>query len=169
MRRPPARLRWRFRGIRSSDIEKIQVRCSAAAVAYPGCNYAGPFGRILQAKMSIHYCVAATLAQGKIAESNYHLLDDPEVMRLVGVMTLEAGRRFHRELSRRSRARRSRCFCGTGRRTPADWTTWFRQAPDEIRARFRSVCQAAKTIESFIDDLEDQEDVGLLCKLLERD
>jgi 2-methylcitrate dehydratase PrpD len=77
-------------GIRSKDIVKVDERCSAAAVAYPGCNYAGPFGRILQAKMSIHYCVAATLAQGKIAESNYHLLDNPEVLRLVSVMTVEA-------------------------------------------------------------------------------
>ncbi len=63
-------------------------------MAYPGCNIAGPFERILQAKMSIHYCVAATLAQGKIAESNYRVLDDPEVMRLVRVMTLEAGDEF---------------------------------------------------------------------------
>jgi hypothetical protein len=41
--------------------------------------------------------------------------------------------------------------------------------PDEIRARFRSVCQSAKAIEDFIDDLEHQQDAGALCKLLERD
>jgi hypothetical protein len=34
--------------------------------------------------------------------------------------------------------------------------------PDEIRARF----QSARAIESFIDDLERREDVGLLCGLL---
>ena len=80
--------------IKSSDIENVEVKCSAAAVAYPGCNYAGPYDRILQAKMSIQYCVAATLAQRQITESNYHLLNDSEVMRLVGAMTLEAGDDF---------------------------------------------------------------------------
>lgn len=151
-------------GIGSSDIVKVDVRCSAAAVAYPGCNYAGPFGRILQAKMSIHYCVAATLAQGKIAESNYHLLDNPEVMRLVSVMTVEAGDDFTANYPAKqgaeviltlrngeTRARRLEDVVPAG--------------PDEIRARF----QSARAIESFIDDLERQEDVGLLCRLLEGD
>ena len=81
-------------GIRSTDIAEVRVKCSAAAVAYPGCNYAGPYDRILQGKMSIQYCVAATLAQGKLAESNYHLLNDPEVTRLVGLTTLETGDDF---------------------------------------------------------------------------
>ena len=50
--------------------------------------------------MSIQYCVAATLARGEIAESNYHLLNDPEVMRLVRAITLEAGNDFYRKLPR---------------------------------------------------------------------
>ena len=41
--------------------------------------------------------------------------------------------------------------------------------PGEIRARFRSACEGAETIENFIDDLENREDVGMLGKLLERD
>ena len=65
------------------------MKASAAAVGYPGCDYAGPFERILQAKMSIQYCVAATLARGVIEESNYHLLDDPEIMRLASITKLE--------------------------------------------------------------------------------
>ena len=81
-------------GFRSSDIESIVVKASAAAVGYPGCDYPGPFERILQAKMSIQYCVAATLARGVIAESNYHLLDDPEVMRLAGFTKLEVDPAF---------------------------------------------------------------------------
>ena len=44
--------------------------------------------------MSIHYCVAATLAQGKIDEANYHLLADPEVMRLLDATTVEADADF---------------------------------------------------------------------------
>jgi 2-methylcitrate dehydratase PrpD len=150
-------------GIRSSDIAKIQVSCSAAAVAYPGCNYAGPFGRILQAKMSIHYCVAATLAQGKIAESNYHLLDDAEVMRLVGVMTLTAGDDFTARYPAKQGAEVTLTL-RSGETRASRLDNVVPASPDEIRARFHS----ARAIESFIDDLEHQEDVGLLCKLMER-
>jgi len=155
-------------GIRSSDIEKVDVKCSAAAVAYHGCNFKGPYHRILQAKMSIHYCVAATLAQGKIAESNYHLLKDPEVLRLVGAMTLQVGDDFTSNYPGKQGAEVTLRLRNGETRTrrledvvPA--------TPDEIRARFRSVCESAKTIEDFIDNLEHQQDTGALCKLLERD
>jgi 2-methylcitrate dehydratase PrpD len=148
-------------GIRSGDIAKIHVRCSAAAVAYPGCDYAGPFGRILQAKMSIHYCVAATLAQGKIAESNYHLLDDPEVMRLVGVMTLEAGDDFTASYPAKQGAEVTLTLRNGETRT-SRLEDLVPASPDEIRGRF----QCARAIESFVDGLEHQEDVGLLCMLL---
>jgi 2-methylcitrate dehydratase PrpD len=154
--------------IRSTDIAKIQVRCSAAAVAYPGCDYAGPFGRILQAKMSIHYCVAATLAQRKIAESNYHLLDDPEVMRLVGVMTLESADDFTSSYPGKQGAEVALTLRNGETRT-SRLDDVIPASPGEIRQRFRSVCESAKTIESFIDNLENQEDVGILGKLLERD
>jgi 2-methylcitrate dehydratase PrpD len=151
-------------GIRSSDIVKVHVRCSAAAVAYPGCDYAGPFARILQAKMSIHYCVAATLKQSKIAESNYHLLDDPEVMRLVSVMTLEAGDDFTASYPARQGAEVTLTLRSGETRT-SRLEDLVPASTDEIRARFKS----ARAIERFVDDLEHQEDVGLLCKLLERD
>jgi 2-methylcitrate dehydratase PrpD len=155
-------------GIRSSDIAKVHVRCSAAAVAYPGCNYTGPFGRILQAKMSIHYCVAATLAQGRIAESNYHLLEDPEVMRLVSVMTLEAGDDFTASYPAKQGAEVILTL-RNGETKTSRLEDLVPASPDEIRARFRAVCQSPREIESFVDNLEDREDAGALCRLLERD
>ena len=48
-------------GIRSGDIVEIRVACSAAAVAYPGCNYAGPFDRILQ-------CLGVLLLESCVTE-----------------------------------------------------------------------------------------------------
>lgn len=155
-------------GVRSIDIEQVRVKCSAAAVAYPGCNYAGPYERILQAKMSIQYCVAATLAQGKIAESNYRLLDDTEVMRLAGTMTLEAGDDFTSNYPGRQGAEVT-LLLRNGETRTRRLEDVVPATQDEIRARFRSVCQSAKAIEDFIDNLEQQEDVGALCKLLERD
>jgi 2-methylcitrate dehydratase PrpD len=79
----------RQRGVDTSGIESIRVRSTSAAIAYPGCNHAGPFLKTLQAKMSIHYCVAATLWRGEIAEANYRMLDHPEINRLAGLTMLE--------------------------------------------------------------------------------
>jgi 2-methylcitrate dehydratase PrpD len=155
-------------GVRSVDIEKVEVRCSAAAAAYPGCDYAGPYSRILQAKMSIQYCVAATLAQGKIAESNYRLLDDPEVLRLVGTMTLEAGDDFTSSYPGKQGAEVT-VRLRNGETRSSRLEDVVPASPDEIRRRFRSVCRSANEIEVFIDNLEHQEDAGRLCRLLERD
>ncbi len=153
-------------GIRSCDIEHVQVRCSAAAAAYPGCDYSGPFDRILQAKMSIQYCVAATLAQGKIAESNYHLLAHPEVMRLIGVMTLEAADDFTSSYPVKQGAEVT-VRLRNGETCTERLSDVVPATPGEIRARFRAVCKDAKAIENFVDNLENQQDAGILGQLLE--
>jgi 2-methylcitrate dehydratase PrpD len=161
-------------GIRSSEIESVRVRCSAAAVAYPGCDYAGPYERILQAKMSIQYCVAATLAQGEIAESNYRLLDDPEIARLVKVMTLEAGDDFTAGYPGKQGAEVT-VVLRSGETRSCRMDDVVPATPAEIRERFRLAAakaldaHAATSIEAFIDDLENQQDAGRLGRLLERD
>jgi 2-methylcitrate dehydratase PrpD len=158
-------------GVRSAEIEGITVRASDAALGYPGCNATGPFERILQAKMSIQYCVAATLVRGAIEEANYRLLKDPEVLRLIGLTTLEEGREFTRaypgaqgtEISVRLRDGR------TLRRRMDDLVP---AAPPEIRARFRAACEkvlgvaAPSAIEAAVDGLEDLKDVSVLGTLL---
>jgi 2-methylcitrate dehydratase PrpD len=147
-------------GFHSSDVESIVVKASAAAVGYPGCNYPGSFERILQAKMSIQYCVAATLARGVIEESNYHSLDDPEINRLASITQLEIDPAFTAaypgaqgsEVIVKSRGQIARHRMDDV--IPA--------TAEQIRARFRSACSNAKAIEHFIDTLEDQNDVGSL-------
>ena len=44
------------------DVERVVVRVTRAAALYPGCDVSGPFEDVLQAKMSIHYNVAAACA-----------------------------------------------------------------------------------------------------------
>ncbi|WP_374367217.1 MmgE/PrpD family protein [Dongia sp.] len=73
-------------------IAAIKVRVSAAARAYPGCDHAGPFERVLQAKMSIHFAVASALLRGSVDEESYRTLDDPAVMRLAGMVEVEVDR-----------------------------------------------------------------------------
>ena len=146
--------------IQSSDIESILVKASAAAVGYPGCDFAGPFDRILQAKMSIQYCVAATLARAAIEESNYHLLDDAEVNRLVSVTKLEIDPAF---TSAYPGAQGSEVIVNLGtRKARSRMNDVIPATPDQIRARFRSACVNSQPIEEMIDTLEQQEDMSIL-------
>ncbi len=110
-------------GFRSGDIEWIVVKASQAAVQYPGCDYAGPFNRILQAKMSIQYCVAATLARGAMEESNYHLLDDPEINRLASITKLEIDPAFTAAISGRAGNGSDSRIWPAGESSEASWTT----------------------------------------------
>jgi len=147
-------------GFRSSDIESIVVKASAAAVGYPGCDYAGPFERILQAKMSIQYCVAATLARGAIEESNYHCLDDQEVNRLAGVVKLETDPGF---TAAYPGAQGSEVIVNFGGRTARSrMDDVIPATPDQIRARFRSACANWRVIEEIVEKLEEQEDMSVL-------
>ena len=148
-------------GFRSGDIQSIVVKASEAAVGYPGCDYGGAFDRILQAKMSIQYCVAATLARGAIEERNYHLLQDPEVNRLVSITKLETDAAF---TAAYPAAQGSEVIVAL-----RDGQTWrYRMddvvaaTPEQIRARFRSVCANWRAIEEMIEELEVQEDMSIL-------
>jgi 2-methylcitrate dehydratase PrpD len=152
-------------GFQSSDIQSIVVKASAAAVGYPGCDYAGRFERILQAKMSIQYCVAATLARGVIEESNYHLLDDPEIMRLTSITKLEVDPAFTAAYPGAQGTEVVVTFGGRTARFRMD--DLIPATPDQIRARFRSACARSEAIEEMIDTLELQEDVGALGGLTE--
>lgn len=148
-------------GFRSSDIESILVKASEAAVKYPGCDYSGPFERILQAKMSIQYCVAATLARGVTEESNYHSLDDPEINRLARVTKLEIDPGF---TAAYPGAQGTEVVLqlrdGHTIRTKLDDV--IPATPEQIRARFRSACANWRSIEKMIDELEQQEDISIL-------
>lgn len=152
--------------IDSRDIAAITVKASAAAVEYPGCNFAGPFDRILQAKMSIQYCVAATLARGAIEEANYRLLSDPETVRLAGITKIESDAAFTAAYPRLQGAE-VMVTLRDGRTRQRRMENLQPASPDEIRARFRMAAgPATNAIETAIDGLERQEDIGAFSALL---
>ncbi|MDQ1081860.1 MmgE/PrpD family protein [Pseudoroseomonas cervicalis] len=84
------RLRQEAGGLEADSIAAITIRASEAAVRYPGCDGTGPFARVLQAKMSIPFCVAAALCHGAVEEAHFALPADPALLRLVGLARLEA-------------------------------------------------------------------------------
>jgi 2-methylcitrate dehydratase PrpD len=51
---------------RPQDVERVVVKSFPEAIAYPGCDHAGPYRTQLQAKMSIQFAVAAVLVHGRL-------------------------------------------------------------------------------------------------------
>jgi 2-methylcitrate dehydratase PrpD len=110
--------------------------------------------------MSIQYCVAATLANGVIEESNYHLLDDPEIVRLARITKIETDAAF---TGAYPGAQGSEVIVNFGERVARSrMDDVIPATPEQIRARFRSACANWRAIEEIIEELEVQEDVGIL-------
>lgn len=75
--------------VSAADVASVTARVTRAAALYPGCDASGPFEHVLQAKMSIHYNVAAALVHGHYAESNYVPGANPQVLELAKRVVLE--------------------------------------------------------------------------------
>ena len=75
--------------LRANDVERVTVRVTRAAALYPGCDVSGPFEHVLQAKMSIHYNVAAALRHGDFDESNYVPQQNSDVLTIATKTRLE--------------------------------------------------------------------------------
>ncbi len=120
--------------------------------------------------MSIHYCVAATLYRGEIAEANYRLLEDPEINRLAGLTTLELDSEFTASYPA---LQGSEVIL-----TLHDGSTLNRRLPDlipatpsEIRSRFLRAAETvfgreqAQMLEAAIDGLEFEPAAARLAEL----
>lgn len=151
-------------------IRSICVHLPEAAIRYPGCDFAGPYERALQAKMSIQYGVAAALVRKVVEEENYRRLDDFQVLRLTALMTLERDAAFTAAFPRAQGAEVVVKLAGGA--------TISRRIPDviaategEIRQRFRAAAaevlgaDQADAIEEAVDHLEEAVDAGRIAAL----
>nr|WP_052402530.1 MmgE/PrpD family protein [Roseomonas aerilata] len=160
----------REHGVRAGEIQGIQIRVPRAAARYPGCDSTGPFSKLLQAKMSIPFGVAATLLRGTIEEANYHLPVGAEMERLLDLVTLEEdaaltaafpvqqGAEIALELA-------DRVVCGklddVVAATPAEVRERFERAATDSLGRER-----AEAILRFVDAMPDAVDMAPLADLL---
>ena len=143
----------------AGDIAAISIRVPDAAARYPGCDSKGPYRNALQAKMSIPFSVAATLARGALEEDNYAEIGRPDILRLVDLTELRSDAQFTAafpakqgaEISIRLRNDR------TIRKRLDDVVA---ATPDDIRARFHSAASEAigvaraSRLERLIDSCE---------------
>jgi hypothetical protein len=145
----------------------IIVKSTRAAKAYPGCDYEGPFARVLQAKMSIHFAVASAFLQGKVDESSYVELNDPKLLALAHKVSVEVDAGLTSAFPAKQGAEvivklkdgrtLSRALADV---VPAN-TALVRSRFRDSAAKVIGAANAAK-MEAGIDDLENCADVGVL-------
>jgi hypothetical protein len=153
-----------------SEIVAVDVSASRAAKAYPGCDYAGPFARVLQAKMSIHYAVASALLRGSVDEASYLKLDDPTLLALAAKVTVKAGDDFTAAFPAKQGAEVT-VRLKDGRVLSHRLQDVIPADLDLIRRRFRAAAttaigaDAARALEAAVDDLDRSAEVGALMQL----
>jgi 2-methylcitrate dehydratase PrpD len=92
-------------GLVPRDIESIVVKSFPEAIAYPGCDHAGPYRTQLQAKMSIQFAVAAVLAHGRLDDEVFRdFTVDGEAATLARRVRLENDAEFARGYPQRQGA-----------------------------------------------------------------
>ena len=153
------------------QIKSIHVRVPRAGMLYPGCNSTGPFAHVLQAKMSIQYNVAAALIKGSVSEDNFALLDDPQLHRLISIITMEVDDEMTRaypgkqggevEIVERDGGKHRVRLDDVVVATAAEVRDRFLSATAKILGERRAIL-----IEEFIDGIEHQENAGHLAALL---
>lgn len=157
----------------ADEIERVVIRAPDAAVRYPGCDSRGPYRNALQAKMSIPFSVAATLARGEIEEENYAGLDDADILRLVSVTDLKADPAFTVAFPGRQGAQVTVHLRG-GRTIRHALPDVIAATPSQIRARFRVAAgrvlgeDRTHRLEQLIDDCEQLGNAGVIaaqCRL----
>lgn len=157
-------------GVASAQVTAVTIETTSAAVRYPGCDAAGSLVRPLQAKMSIPFGVAATLARGVIAEENYRRLDDPEIRRLMVVTDLKSDPGYSAAFPKAQGARVTLTLAD-GRKVTGALDDVVFATPALVRSRFCAAAAAvlgegrAVEIEALIDGLEGERDAGRLASL----
>ncbi|MDD1526147.1 hypothetical protein C7U92_09825 [Bradyrhizobium sp. WBOS7] len=155
------------------EIDRVVIRAPDAAVRYPGCDSLGPYRNALQAKMSIPFSVAATLARGEIEEENYAGLDDADIIRLVAVTELKADAGFTAAFPGKQGAEVS-VRLPDGRTIRHALPDVIAATPSDVRARFRAAAarvlgeDRAHRLEQLIGDCEHFGDASVIaaqCRL----
>ena len=152
-------------------IDEISIRVPRAGAIYPGCDFLGPYEHVLQAKMSIQYNVAAALLTGEAAESNFSLLQDPRLHRLLGMARLEIDEEMSRDYPLQQGGAVQVRLRG-GQQQEVRLSDVVNATAQEVRERFRAAAsarigaEAAVRIEALIDGLEQLDEAGQLSASL---
>lgn len=158
--------------LRAGDIEKVLVRSFPEAIGYPGCDHAGPFRTLLQAKMSIQFVVGATLASGRLDDSALRDFSDAgEAASLARRVTLESDAAFAASYPQRQGAEVV-VTTREGRTLRARLPALEPLDAAGVRTRFLEAAkrllgqERAAALDRMIDALPDGADVSRVARLL---
>ncbi len=160
-------------GVKAENVARGTIYTFELGKTYAGCDNAGPFENILQARMSNQFNFAATMIRDKISNENYLKYHDPEIAGLAGKLKVEAVPEFTQMFPDRQPVRvelvmnngQSFSFC---REEPV----YLKR--DDIVGKLYDYCSPAlgkSGVDKIIDTvehLEDVEDIGVVHKLFLR-
>lgn len=160
-------------GLDAAQLAHVHVWVPEAAALYPGCDVSGPFEHVLQAKMSIHYNVAAALLRGHFEERNYPPAENADITELAASIQVSVDA----ELTRAYPARQ-----GARIRVTSSDATVHAAAADDVQAASSSLVYqrllaaatasqgeaGANELLALIDDLDAQPSLHRLHTLLRR-
>jgi len=155
--------------LRVNDVERVVVRVTRAAALYPGCDVSGPFEHVLQAKMSIHYNVAAALLCGDFAEKNYVPQSNPDVLTVATRTRLEVDDELTKAFPAKQGAEVI-VYTRAGDELRERVTDVVPTDADGVRARFTAAAVAvlgdagAARLAALVDDIESVRDAGEISR-----
>lgn len=153
------------------SIQSIKIRVPRAGATYPGCDNAGPFLNVLQAKMSIQFNVVSALVLGNTTEENFKLLENPLVHRLLEITQLEVDDVMTRNYpTQQGGAVEVRVVDGA--RHELSLVNVVNATREDVRDRFQHAAvthlgrEATRRVVDLIDGLSRNEDAGQLAASL---
>ncbi|MDR1396776.1 MAG: MmgE/PrpD family protein [Desulfarculales bacterium] len=169
-----AALDARKAGIKPKDIVKGEIITFELGKSYAGCDYAGPFSNVLQARMSNQFNFAAALVNGKITNQNYLNFADPKVNDLAGKLTVRVERAYTDAFPVKQPVRVDLIMCDNQLRS------FYREEPvyldaETIVSKLFDYCTPVygrSLVEQALDrifNLEKISDVSGLCRLFSVD
>lgn len=81
-------------GAVGAKVQGVKLRTFASAIAYPGCDNAGPIDAMQPARMSLQYTVASVLARAGLTDRNFVEIDDPLTRALAPAVSVEEAAEF---------------------------------------------------------------------------
>jgi 2-methylcitrate dehydratase PrpD len=122
------------------QVEGVTLRTFASAIAYPGCDNAGPIDAMQPARMSLQYTVASVLARADLSDRTFVEIDDPLTRELSPRIELEESAEFTRAFPARQGAELEvRLREGRTLTARVDEVPVF--TPEHVLERFRRVAQ----------------------------
>lgn len=92
-------------GIRPEEVSEATIYTFQLGTTYAGCDYAGPFHTVLQARMSNQFNFAAAMVHKTIANQNYCDFENPEVSELARKITVVEDPNFTKEFPKKQPVR----------------------------------------------------------------